>query len=775
MIAFQQDLRFALRQLRRSPGFALTAIATLALAIGAACIMFSVIRSTLLEPLPYPEPKQIVGLGLEQPGDTPGSQQTGATAQFLEQNAKSFRSFGLTDGGALDANFAVGSNQPASVRALHVDTGFFPTLGVAPLLGRGFTQAEDTPGSGAVVILNEALWRGSLGGDPGVLGRVVRVNGDPATVVGVMPASFATVDAPDIWLPLRISPKDPGYNGTNYQLVARLRPEITLTQANAELQALEPALFHTLPSLREYVRPGTPPIAEFAWPLQAVAAAEARPGIIALSAAVAAVLLIACLNLAALMTARAAARRSELALRSALGASRGSLLRSLLGESLILAISGGLLGLLLAYASLPVMLHYAPLELPKLHFTVINLRTSVFALVASLFASLFFGLLPAWSLLRLRSMVALGTGRTIGDAAPRQRLGKALLAAQVALATALLASASVLLGTFAHLRARTPGLQPAHLNILQLQLKGERYTSAARTAQFVNLLTQRLSTLPGVGAVAAVYGLPLDRGLNESAGPTSRPDLVKYAEVRFITPGYFNTVGTSLLVGTDLPTSVNAGTQPVALISELAAQRWFNEPSAALDRTVTDGGQPMRVLGVVAPVHLSSLADAQAPTVYVPIAQLDDKTARMINSWFPVSFVLRMRSSGHSEDPALAQAAAAAVRDLDADLAVSSFTPMQSFVEKSYAAPRFFSWLAGGFAAFGLLLTIVGLFGLLSYQVSSRTREIGVRMAVGASRSQIAGMVVRRGLLLITLGLLAGHCHRSAAAKLPDQLCCCDA
>ena len=752
-----QDLRFALRQLRRAPGFAATGVLTLALAIAAACVMFSVVRSTLLEPLPYPVPEQLAGIGLEQPGGTPDARQTGATAQFLKQNARAFHSFGLADGGASETNFAAGNNRAASARALRIDADFLPTLGVAPLLGRSFTQAEDTPGSGAVVLLSEALWRGSLGGDPGVLGRVVRVDGDPATVVGVMPASFATADAPDLWQPLRLSPKNPGYDGRNYQLVARLRAGITLAQANAELQTLEPALFHAIPHMQQYTVPGAPPVIEFAWPLQAVAAAEARPGIVTLSAAVGVVLLIACLNLAALMTARVAARRSELALRAALGAGRGSLLRSMLGESLVLAVSGGLLGLSLAYALLPVLLHDAPLELPKLHSAVVDLRTCLFALAISLFATLFFGLLPAWSMLRTRSVAPLGNGRTVGDTAPRQRLGRALLAAQVALATALLASAFVLLGTFAHLRARTPGLQPAHLDVLQVQLKGERYTSAARTAQFINILTQKLAALPGVGTAAAAYGLPLERGLNDSAGPANRRDLIKYAEIRYITPGYLRTVGTPLLSGADLPASVSSTTQPVALINKLAAQRWFNGSAQALDRLVMEGGgKPLRVLGIVAPVHVASLADTQAPTMYEPIAQIDDATAKTINGWFPVSFVLRLQSSGNGEDPALAQAAAAAVRDLDPDVAVSKFIPMQGLVERSYAAPRFFSWLAGGFAAFSLLLTIIGLFGLLSYQVASRTREIGVRMAVGASRLQIAGLVVRRGFLLTAFGLLTG-------------------
>ena len=750
------DLRFAMRQLRRSPGFAFTGVLTLALGIAAACVMFSLVSSMLLEPLPYPEPDRLVGINLDQPGGPAGAAQTGETAQFVMDHAGSFSSFGLADrGAATDANFSVGNGHPLSLPAMHVNAGYFPTLGVAPLLGRGFTAAEAAPGGGRTVLLSDRLWHSALGGDPGVIGRVVRIDGDPATVIGVMPASAATTDAPDLWQPLQMLPKDPGYQGTNYEFIARLRPGVSLAQAEAEMKTLSVALLRAIPQLRSWDQAG-PPVGESLWPLQAVFAAEARPGILGLSVAVLAVLLVACLNLAALMTARAAARQNELALRSTLGADRRSLLRLILGESLLLAVAGGLLGLLVAYAALPVLLHYAPLQLPKLHTPAIGGRTALFALGAGAGAVVLFGLLPALGSLRGLPSVGLGSARTASGSVPRQRLGKALLVAQVALATLLLAVGSALLGTCTRLRAATSGLRPQHLEVVQVQLKGQRYLSAAHTRQFLQLALERLAAIPGVGSASAVYGVPLDRGLNNSAGPADRPDLIQYAETRFVTPGYFATVGTPLLRGADFPATTRADAQPVALINEFAAKRWFQDPADALDRTVIDGGDARRrVLGVVAPVHLGSLADSQAPTVYLPIAQMDDKTAAMVNGWFPVSFVLRLRPLGQG-DPDITHAAAAAISVTDADLAISKAVEMQSFVDQSYAAPRFFSWLAGGFAGFGLLLTVIGLFGLLSYQVASRTREIGVRMAVGANRAQVALLIVRRGMFLTALGLVAG-------------------
>ncbi len=637
-----QDLRFAVRQLRRSPGFALTAVLTLALAIGAACVMFAVVHSTLLAPLPYPAPEQLVGLGLDNQVDGPGMAQTGESAHFLTDHARSFASFGIADGGPHAQNLSLGSGEPVSVPSLRVSAGYFPTLGVAPLLGRSFTAAEDTPGSGDVVMLSEGLWRGALGGDMKVLGRVLRMNGAPATVVGVMPASFMTVDAPALWQPLRLSPADPGYEGTNCRLLARLRPGVSLARANAELATLTPALLRASATLRHWAASGGHALAESVWPLQRVVTADARRGILALACASVALLLIACLNLAALMTARAAARWSELAVRSALGASRAALLRLMAGESLLLGLGGGLLGLAIAFLLLPILVSQAPLQLPKLHDTTIDLRIALVGVVTGLLCTFLFGCIPAVAVLRRQPTHALGGMRSASSSAPQQRLGKVLLTAQVALATALLSIGAVLLGTFAKLRAQTPGIRPAHLDVLQVQLKGERYRHALPNGQFITAVLEKLSAIPGVGSAAAIYGLPLEGGLNTHGGPADRPDEIKMVETRFITPGYLQTAGTPLLAGEDLSARNRNHTQPVALINQLAAQRWFGGPNGALERAIVltskePQAAPKRVLGVVAPVHAVTLADAQTPTIYLPIAQMDDAITAAVNGWFPVS------------------------------------------------------------------------------------------------------------------------------------------
>ncbi len=760
MSSLFQDLRFALRQLRRAPGFTLTAVLTLALGIGATTAVYSVVRSTLLEPLPYPHASELVGIGFSQPAEPPNSDQTGETADFLLRNARSFASLGIADDGPSGENLAVptehgGNTTSQTVRAQSISAGYLPTLGVQPRLGRAFTQADDTPGAAPTAILFEGLWRRALNADPNVVGRTLHLNGDPYTIIGVMPASFATADTPDLWQPLHLSPKDPGYKGTNYQLIGRLKPGETIAHASAELANLNTALYRQFPIFYRWNGPRDPLLVQRLWPLRQIIVANARPSILALSAAVLAVLLMACLNLAGLLTARSAARRPEIALRSALGASRLSTLRLLLTESFVLALAGSLLGLLFARLALPLLLANSPIDLPALHAATIDLPVTLFAIAAGCATTLVFGLLPALGNFRQTLTTQISATRTAGAGASQQRLGRTLLVAQVALATMLLSAGAVLLGTFLHLRSIPSGVRPEHLDALQVNLKGSAYNSSQHTQQFITAVEDRLRAIPGVKSVAAVNGLPLDRGLNNSGGPAAHPDQVAYAETRFVTPGYLQTSGMTLLSGIDISTADTALTQNVAILNQRAANKWFpNHP--AIGETVLADGNKMRVIGVVADVHDSSLAKPSGPTVYVPFAQLSDSTVMMINGWFPTTFLLRTAATGNAPDPNLARAAAAAVSSVDPEVPMSKFVPMQTFIDRTVAAPRFFSSLAGAFALFALLLTLIGLFGLLSYQVAARTREIGVRMALGAQRGQILTLILRHGLTLTALGLVLG-------------------
>lgn len=755
--AMMRDVRYAVRGLRRSPGFLATAVLTLGLGIGATATMYSVVHDVLLAPLAYPERDRLVGIALTFPTEKPNAEETGASADFVKAHARSFESVGVAEDASTGANLALGAGRALRVSSTKVSQGFFPTLGVKPELGRTFTAEEDLPGGPKVAMLSYWVWKGTFNSDPGVINRVVRINEEPYTVVGVMPdgifgspESQGGAASGGVWLPLQMSQKDPGYDGTNYMMIGRLRPGVTLAEARQDVAALGTPFFAANPV---YVNWNRRRMHQFLLqPLQAVIVSEVRQSLLVLLAAVMAVLLVACLNLAGLMTARAATRQRELAVRTALGATRFGLLRLLVSESLVLALAGSALGLGLARAARPLLLANSPIAIPSVQAANVG-SVVAFVVAVAFLTTLVCGLLPAWTVFRQDAQMGLKGGKSAGGSVSQVRLGKGLMIGQVAVAMVLLSAASLLLGSFLKIASTPTGMQVKQLVVAQVSLKGQAYEKTLATDQFVTKVIGELEHQPGVERVAAVNGLPLDRGLNEGGRPADRPEMKEIVEFRTVTPGYFRTLGITLLAGRDLTEADRAGAPNVVLVNEKAAEKWWPGRSPIGERVVVGGKSDgeRTVVGVVANTRNHSLVAPDNVMIYAPFAQMSDGSTKMLNGWFPTTFAVRMAG-----DVDVAAATQKAVTDADAEMPVAKLTTMQAIVDHTVAAPKFLSWMAGGFGVFALLLTVIGLFGLLSYQVTQRTREIGVRMAIGASRGEILGLILGRGVTLTAIGLAVG-------------------
>ncbi|HEY2852018.1 MAG TPA: ABC transporter permease [Gemmatimonadaceae bacterium] len=739
----RQDTRYALRVLGRGRAFVVIAILTLALGVGANTAIFSVVRGVLLRALPYPEPARLVAIQSVIRGSTAAV----SPPDFFDWRSQA-RSFAGMAAFFLSTTNLTGNGEPERLTQARVSANFFDVLGVRPVHGRGFVAGEDAPSAPRVAVLSDGLWRRRFGADPSVIGRTIDLDDAPTTVIGVAPADLHRPWDVDLWLTTRFAPSDvaAGARGARWiEVVGRLAPGASLGSAGAEMSAIAGRLErldqrHNLD------------VTSRVMPLQEELVGHVRGPLMVLLGAVGFVMLIACVNVASLSLGRTAGREMELAVRTALGAGRGRLVRQILTESMVLSLGAGIVGIVLAMLGTRALVLLAPGELPLLNAVHVDGVVLAFALLLTITSGLLFGLVPAVQGSRRAVEGRLRAGSR-GNSLGGGRLRQILVVAEVALAITLLAGAGLLLRSFGQLTAVDPGFQSARVTTFSLSLSPVRYPDAARQEQFASALLARLDRLPGVTGSGISFSLPLSGGgFSLSFAIGGRPEASgaeePHAQVRVATADYFRTMGIPLIRGRGFTAEDRAGGDRVLLISAEAARRyWPNED--AIGQTLETGwhrdGRALggRIVGIVGDVRQFSLASRPQPGIYAPLAQ-----------WPLDEMSVVMRSSG----PATAVLAGArdVVHQLDSSLPVYDARPLSDVVRESIAERRFYAALLATFAALALALAAVGIYGVIAYSVQQRRRELGIRIALGASWPQVIMMVMRQGMSLTLLGAALG-------------------
>jgi len=747
----RQDLRYLARTLRREPGFAFTAVAVIALGIGATTAAFSVTDFVLIRPLPFPRPERLVKVWESSP-DYPRMEPSPANYRDWQRLTHSFASIGALH--QISVNL-VGQGEPQRLEGAAVTADLLPLLGVRPALGRLFTAADDRDGAPGTVVLSHRLWQSELGGDPKVLGRRLLLDGEPFVVVGVMPRDFYFPRREQIlWVPMRFRPSDFDERDNTYlEVVARLAPGVSLAQARAEMRVAAAALERQYPKENEQV-------SAVVLLLRDELSSQARLLLVALCGASLCVLLIACANLANLLLARALARRQELDVRSALGAGRERLVRQLATESLTLAFAGGALGVLVAIAALPLLARLVPVNLPLAQAPAIDPRVLAFAGLLTALTGIGFGTLPALRACRdadlggLRQGVRAGGGR-------RERLRSMLVVAEVAAAVVLLVSAGLLMRALARIQATDPGFRPNGVLTVRTALPIPKYDSVARRAAFYDRVLTEVRALPGVTAAGFITYVPMvwrggiwpiaiDNQPHVRTGSTS-------ASLRFVTPGLFAALGIPLLQGRDVRDTDAADRQFVAVVSRSFVRRFWPDGNP-LGRHFQVAFHDRTVVGVVGDVRVRGFERTSEPQVYLPNRQVQDG---WLVFFIPRDLVIRSAA----EPTALLPAIRRIVHAVDPEQPVSDVQTLAQVVAGETASRAVQVRVLAAFAAIAFLLAGIGIYGLLSFAVSQRAHEIGVRMALGAGTDDILAMVLRRAALLAAAGVLPGALLAYAAGR----------
>jgi predicted permease len=762
------DVRYALRSLARAPGFAAVAILTLALGIGANSAIFSVLNGVVLRPLPYESPEELVRVASRFP--TLGFDKFWISPpEYMElrERTRSFASFGGYRTGMASVG---GGDAPIRAVSAVATSDLFETLGVRAELGRPFNADEDLPGGENVATLSHELWQRAFGGDPGIVGRNIIVNGNDTRVTGVMRPGFDVADARvEIWVPVQLDPANRQNRGSHFlDVVARLNPNTTIEQARAELSVLVEGWAAANPETH-VPTPDNHPI--FLTGLQEDLVGGTRVALMLLLGAVGFVLLIACANVANLLLARAESRQKEIAVRSALGAGRGRLMRQFLTEGVVLSLVGGALGLLIGYAGVRVLLATNPRGIPRALEIALDGPVLLFTLAVSIVTGLIFGLAPALHLTKRTVTQSLrdGTGRTTASGA-RQRVRRALVVSEVALAVILVVGSGLMLRSFAALQKVDPGFDPDGLLTFQLFLPAATYPDPPGQAAFLDRLLDRMRAVPGVTSAAAMSGMPPRRDVNandtdfEGLVPTEDGPEFNTDYWQFVTRDYLETMDIPLRDGRLFNFADEGGT-PVVLINERLAEVFYPDlnPLGRRLRPPGDGVPWLTIVGIVKDVKQGGLEEETGTEIYFLYPQV----ARAVG-FAPRTMNIVLRTAG---DPMqLASVVRSEVRALDAQLPVANLASMNDVMYDAVSRPRFITMLLAVFAAVALALAAIGTYGVMAYSVAQRRQEIGIRMALGAQASTVLGMVLGQGVAVAGLGLAIGIAGSFALTRLLSSL-----
>ena len=745
-----QNIRYGLRMMLKKPGFTVIALLTLALGIGATTAIFTVVNAVLLRPLAYPEPDRIMALA----PDFGASSFQGVSESkivFWREHSQSFEGVAATAGIGSGVNLS-GGNEPEFISGIRVSADFFRVLGVHPVFGRDFTQEEDSPGGEQVAILSDGLWQRRFGGDPALLGKVVSINGKDYTVVGVMPPDFRSGEKVDLLVPMRTNPAS-REEGHNYTVLARLKPSVSQAQAAADMKLVFASFKDAYPKMiwrqEEGIR---------VEPYLASLTAQARPLLLIMLGAVGFVLLIACANVANLQLTQAAGRTSEMAIRQALGASWARIVRQLLTEGVLLALVGGLAGLLLAQWGVAALAALIPAGLiPRTGEISLDWRVLVFALGASVLTGLVFALAPAVKAARVDVNHALkqGGGKgAIGD--DRGRVRSVLVVSEIALALVLLIGAGLLIRTFVSLRGVDPGFDPHNVLTFEVAPNGKQYETTAKHLDYSQRALERIKSVPGVEAAAVTSNLPLSRWLNLTVEVEGRPNSERSTEYRIITSEYFQVLRMKLLRGRQFDETDTASREPVVIVNESYASRVFKDTDPIGQRLIVQrtpgNARSSQVVGVVSDLKQFGLSSPAPAAVFVPLAQVPDKVLLIARQFVTMKFAIRT-----AVDPlTLATTVKREMLNVDPSLPVTNIQSLEQIVSLSLAQDRFNTALLGSFSAIGLVLAVIGIYGVVAYSVTQRTREIGIRMALGARAGDVLKLVVSQGLVLALIGVVIG-------------------